>query len=85
MALMAALGLVLSCGGPMYRNSEYGSTVDAGFFGPEAPVSDCSNCAGGNCCGSLCCDAVESCCMSATGPRCVRMDVTGGACTGAGP
>jgi hypothetical protein len=81
-AFMAALGLALSCG-QMVRNSELGSTVDAGFFGgtDSQTGGDC-NCRGGLCCGNLCCDLTETCCVSGNIYQCVRPDLTGTACAG---
>lgn len=81
-AFMAALGLALSCG-QMVRNSELGSTVDAGFFaGSENQTGGDCNCRGGLCCGNLCCDLTETCCVSGNTFRCQRQDETGGLCGG---
>lgn len=72
--LWIALGLALCCGAPPgTRNSELGSTVDAGFFGNTPAGGDC-NCRGGLCCGTLCCNLTDMCCTNGSAPRCVRSD-----------
>ena len=72
--LWAALGLALCCGVPPgTRNSELGTTVDAGFLGDVSPGGDC-NCRGGLCCGNLCCNLTDMCCVNGAAPRCIRAD-----------